>query len=54
MLLPGGRTALGRESKAQAEQVRSVAVERVGAVVGPLPPDLVEQVDAALRLHMAL
>jgi mRNA interferase MazF len=54
VLLPAGRTALGRESKAQAEQLRSVAVERVGAVIGPLPPDLVEQVDAALRLHLAL
>jgi mRNA interferase MazF len=54
VLLPVGRTALGWESKAQAEQVRSVAVERVGAVIGPLPPDLVEEVDAALRLHMAL
>jgi hypothetical protein len=31
-----------------------VAVERVGPVIGALPPDLVEQLDAALRLHMAL
>ena len=54
VLLPAHRTALARDSKAQAEQVRSVAVERVGPVIGALPPDLVEQLDAALRLHMAV
>jgi mRNA interferase MazF len=54
VLLPARRTALARDSKAQAEQVRSVAVARVGRVVGALPPDLVEQLDVALRLHMAL
>jgi mRNA interferase MazF len=37
VLLPARTTALGRSSKAQAEQVRSVAAERVGAVIGALP-----------------
>ena len=54
VLLPAGRTPLARDSKAQAEQVRAVAVERVGALIGALPPDLVERLDAALRLHLAL
>src|SRR6202035_485252 len=30
-------TGLDRDSKAQAEQVRSVAVERIGALVGIVP-----------------
>ncbi len=54
VLLPSDRTGMPRDSKAQAEQVRSVAVERVGKVVGRLPDDLSRELDAALRLHLAL
>jgi mRNA interferase MazF len=53
-LLPAGRTGLPQDSKAQAEQVRSVAVERIGAVVGRVPADLLSQLDEALRLHLQL
>jgi mRNA interferase MazF len=42
------------DSKAQAEQVRSVAVERIGKVVGHVPDDLARAIDDALRLHLAL
>jgi mRNA interferase MazF len=52
--LPARRCGLARDSKAQAEQVRSVDVERVGPVIGSLPADVVEQLDAALRLHLGL
>jgi mRNA interferase MazF len=54
VLLPADRCQLTRDSKAQAEQIRSVAVRRIGAVIGQLPPDLVEQLDAAMRLHLGL
>ncbi len=54
VLLDAARTGLDRDSKAQAEQVRSVAVERVGRRVGVLTADLVAAVDEALRLHLAL
>jgi mRNA interferase MazF len=47
-------TGLQRDSKAQAEQVRSVAVERVGGLVGTLNGELVAELDDALRLHLAL
>ena len=47
-------TGLRVESKAQAEQVRSVSVERIGKVVGRLPDDLERRLDDALRLHLAL
>lgn len=42
------------ESKAQADQVRSVSVERLGPVLGLLHPATMAAVDAALRLHLAL
>lgn len=54
VLLDTARTGLGRDSKAQAEQVRSVAVQRVGERVGLVTGDLLADLDEALRLHMAL
>ena len=53
-LLPAEATQLPVDSKAQAEQVRSVAVERVGPVVGRLPSELMTNLDDALRLHLQL
>ncbi|WP_432983621.1 type II toxin-antitoxin system PemK/MazF family toxin [Dactylosporangium sp. CA-233914] len=42
------------ESKAQAEQVRSIDVTRVGRQLGTLPPALTRQLNEALRLHLDL
>ncbi|MDN5725207.1 MAG: type II toxin-antitoxin system PemK/MazF family toxin [Propionibacteriales bacterium] len=53
-LLQAAATGLGRDSKAQAEQVRSIAVERVGAVLGRAPASVMAQVDDALRIHLQL
>jgi len=52
--LPAAATGLPRDSKAQAEQVRSVAVERIGERLGVVPQSLMDQVDEALRLHLSL
>ncbi len=54
VLLAGTETGLDRDSKAQAEQVRSISVERVGHKVGTVPPSLMLTIDDALRLHLAL
>ncbi len=54
VMLPAEQCGLGRNSKAQAEQVRSVAVERVGRRVGQLPASLVSDLEDALRLHLGL
>ena len=54
VLLPSAGTGLERDSKAQAEQVRSIAVERVGARLGIVSSALMRQIDEALRLHLAL
>jgi mRNA interferase MazF len=53
-LLPADRTGLTADSKAHAEQVRSVAVERIGAVLGRVPLDLMGELDEALRVHLQL
>ncbi len=54
VLLSAEETGLPVDSKAQAEQARSVAIERVGPVVGTLGFDLMDQLDDALRLHLDL
>jgi len=54
VLLDAQATGLDRDSKAQAEQVRSVAVARVGTRVGVLNSDQIAALDEALRLHLAL
>ena len=54
VLLPATATGLGSDSKAQAEQVRSVAIERLGPVVGSLGFELMDQLDEALRIHLDL
>jgi mRNA interferase MazF len=54
VLLLASTTGLAVDSKAQAEQVRSVAVERIGARVGVVPTDVLGTLDEALRLHLAL
>lgn len=54
LLLPAIDTGLDRDSKAQAEQVRSVAVERIGGRAGRVPAALMLRLDEALRLHLAL
>jgi mRNA interferase MazF len=52
--LSSPETGLQRESKAQAEQVRSVAVERIGARLGVLSSEEIAALDGALRVHLAL
>ncbi|MPY93506.1 MAG: type II toxin-antitoxin system PemK/MazF family toxin [Acidimicrobiia bacterium] len=54
VLLSALETGLERDSKAQAEQVRSVAVERIGPQVGVVKSEVLAALDEALRLHLAL
>jgi mRNA interferase MazF len=54
VLLPAADTGLQHDSKAQAEQVRSVAVERIREQVGQVPAPIMLDLDEALRLHLAL
>jgi len=52
--LPAESTGLRVDSKAQAEQIRSVSVDRVGSALGRVPAPLMADLDAALRLHLHL
>jgi mRNA interferase MazF len=54
VLLPAATTGLAVDSKAQAEQIRSIATERLSRRVGRLPPHELAQLDQALRLHLEL
>ena len=52
--LPARACGLPKSSKAQAEQIRSVAVQRIGPTVGHLPASLLTELEDAVRLHLAL
>jgi mRNA interferase MazF len=54
VLLPAGAGGLPHDSKAQAEQVRSIDAARVGDYLGRLPDTQMTALDRALRLHLAL
>ena len=45
---------LSRPSKVQAEQVRSVSVERLGDTLGWTPPHVLRDIENALRFHLSL
>lgn len=47
-------SGLPHDSKLQAEQVRSLSVDRLGDRVGNLAPSSIRALDEALRLHLSL
>ena len=54
VLVTEDESGLDRDSKAQAEQVRTVSIERVRDRLGSVPPDRMLDLDEALRLHLSL
>lgn len=54
VLLPAAVTGLDRDSKAQAEQIRSIAVERVGDRLGVVPNAIMLDIDEAVLLHLGV
>jgi mRNA interferase MazF len=54
VLLPNNRTDLNEESKAQPEQVRSIAKSRLIKRIGFVPEDLMLEVATKLRMHLEL
>jgi mRNA interferase MazF len=54
VLLRAAECGLPQDSKAQAEQVRSVAFESAGRRLGQLTPRVLAELDDALRLHLSL
>ncbi|MGH3627078.1 MAG: type II toxin-antitoxin system PemK/MazF family toxin [Sciscionella sp.] len=53
-LVPADQGGLRIESKAQAEQIRSVALERLGPLLGQVSAPIMSEIDEALRLHLDL
>jgi len=54
ILVTAHDSGLPRDSKAQAEQVRSVASSRIVRPLAWLPGHLIAELDEALRVHLAL
>lgn len=54
VLLERGTGGLRVDSKAQAEQIRAVAVGRVGDLIGRLTYEAEERLNLALRVHLGL
>jgi len=54
VLVSVANSGLAGDSKAQAEQVRSVATQRLLRRIGRLSPRELTDLDDALRLHLAL
>lgn len=54
VLLPAAATGLAHDSKAQGEQIRTIATARIVRPVGWVPAELMGAIDEALRLHLSL
>jgi mRNA interferase MazF len=54
VILEAPDTGLADDCKAQAEQVRSVDVQRIGKRIGSVPAAAMADIDEALRIHLAL
>ncbi len=53
-LLRAADCGLPTDSKAQAEQVRTIATERLDGRLGTLPAAVLKRLDDALRIHLGL
>ncbi|NLS09171.1 type II toxin-antitoxin system PemK/MazF family toxin [Nesterenkonia sp. MY13] len=54
VLLPKADTGLPKDSKAQAEYIRAVSVDRFGTYLGTVGDGLMGRIDDAIRLHLSL
>jgi mRNA interferase MazF len=54
VLLPADETGLHVDSKALAEQVRSIDAQRLAKHIATVPLNLMAALDDALRLHLSL
>ena len=52
--LPAQDSGLPKDSKAQAEHIRALSLDRFGSYLGTLPYRLMDKIDDAIRLHLSL
>jgi mRNA interferase MazF len=54
VLLPKGIGSLPKDSKAKADQVRTLDKTRLVKILGTLPNNYIELIEAAIKLHLGL
>lgn len=55
VLIQPGESGLPKPSKIQAQQIRTIAVQRLeSSLSGCLSPPIMEKVNAAMKLHLSL
>ncbi len=54
LFLPANRTGLDRDSKAQVELMRHVAISRLKHIIAFVPEDLMIELDTRIKEHLAL
>lgn len=54
VFLPAGTGGLARDSKAQAEQIRTISVGRLHERIGVLAGEISATIDDAVRLYLGL
>ncbi len=54
VVVKAGKGGLSKDSVAMGEQVRAIAKKRLAKYIGHLPPDLMAQVSAALKIAIDL
>jgi mRNA interferase MazF len=52
--IPSGESGLNKDSKALAEQVRTISKLRLGSKVGHLDSETMQELEKALRVHLDL
>lgn len=54
VLVPAGEAGVPQASKILLDQIRSVDKQRLGRLIGALPPDRITEVDRAIRISLAV
>jgi mRNA interferase MazF len=54
VLVPAGQGGVPATSKVTLDQIRTVDKQRLGRRIGTLPPGLLQSVDAAIRISLAV
>jgi mRNA interferase MazF len=52
VFMPKGMGGLKENSKAKANQIRTVDKKRIKRVIGQLPMDLMNKIDEAVKIHL--
>ena len=54
VFIPKGTANLDKDSKAKANQIRTIDKKRIVSEIGELPEDLLKKLDTAIKIHLDL